>query len=516
MKAQKILNILLMILIILLISIVSFGGIYVQKQEKMVNVIPDYQLGINLKGYRYVSLKLSDTQPSDDDENTVSEDNTTEGEVTSTTDLATANETNTASDENATDENSTENNTVDDSTTTSNAGKYRKAAEIFRKRLKKLGVEDYTVSVDENSGEVYLALPDNERTDIILSDITQIGKFTIIDSESKEKLITNDDVKSVNVKKQTSGTSSTTGEPITYLYLEINFNLSGTKKFTSLSQKYQNIVNETNTSTDANSSDTANVEEEANTETESSTNETNTTSGSTTAPEVTLKIDDTELMSTYFSSINDTGTLTLTIGNSAQTTTDFTQREYAAENLAAIMENDPLPYQYEVNTNVYINSNLDNSKINIIIYVEIGIELLISLIFIIKYRANGVFSIISTVGYIALLLIAVRYGNVVITLEGLLAFELAFILNLIYNILLLSKLKEDDLTGKERVRAYRDSMIQYILIQIPLWIIIVSFAVISKWATLNSMGLVLFLASAISLAYNAIVSYLFVKTTNKQ
>ena len=58
MKAHKILNILLMVLIILLISIISFVGIYVQKQAKMANLIPDYQLGINLKGYRAISLEV--------------------------------------------------------------------------------------------------------------------------------------------------------------------------------------------------------------------------------------------------------------------------------------------------------------------------------------------------------------------------------------------------------------------------------------------------------------------------
>ena len=66
MKAQKILNILLMVLIILLISIISFVGIYVQKQANMKNVIPDYKLGINLKGYRAISLDIKEEVDLDD------------------------------------------------------------------------------------------------------------------------------------------------------------------------------------------------------------------------------------------------------------------------------------------------------------------------------------------------------------------------------------------------------------------------------------------------------------------
>ena len=56
----------------------------------------------------------------------------------------------------------------------------------------------------------------------------------------------------------------------------------------------------------------------------------------------------------------------------------------------------------------------------------------------------------------------------------------------------------------------------FLLVLIPLAIVVVAFAVISTWGTLNSIGLVLFLGGTISAAYNAIVSYVYIRSTNKQ
>ena len=60
MKTNKKLKLILTILIIILLSMISFGGIYVQNKNKMDNILPNYLLGRDLKGYRRVELKVSD------------------------------------------------------------------------------------------------------------------------------------------------------------------------------------------------------------------------------------------------------------------------------------------------------------------------------------------------------------------------------------------------------------------------------------------------------------------------
>ena len=519
MKAQKILNILLMVLIILLISIISFVGIYVQKQANMKNVIPDYKLGINLKGYRAISLDIKEEVDLDDnkDEDEASNEiveNITETSETTENQEAT-NEVTQEADGNATNE--TEETTK--VATSEDIAKYERSANILRKRLKKLGVEDYTVTVDRNTGKVDITIPENDATDTIISDITQIGKFKIVDADTKETLITNDDIRSVSITTQNSGTDSK-GEPITYIYMTINFNLEGSSKFAALTKKYQNIVseNETNGATEdiANELQTETeepIENVTNEVEESEEAETEETSG---PKQVTLKIDDTDLMTTYFSTINDSGSLSLTVGNSSSSVGNFDTMIIAAENLAAIMENDPLNYQYDVNTNVYVNTTLDSNKVKLMVYIEIAIALLIALVVIAKYRTNGVAAAISSVGFVGLLLLAIRFGNVVLSLEGLFTIEIAYIINMIYNILLLNRLKKENLTSKERMLAYKESMQKYLFTLIPLAIIIIAFTMMSSWGTLNSIGLVLFLGGAISCAYNAIVSYVYIRATNKQ
>lgn len=519
MKAQKILNILLMVLIILLISIISFVGIYVQKQANMKNVIPDYKLGINLKGYRAISLDIKEEVDLDDNKDEDEASNEIVENITETSESTENNETTNEIAEGA-DENAT-NETAETAkvATSEDIAKYERSANILRKRLKKLGVEDYTVTVDRNTGKVDITLPENDETDTIISDITQIGKFKIVDADTNETLITNDDIRSVSITTQNSGTDSK-GEPITYIYMTINFNLDGSSKFAALTKKYQNVVsdNETNGATEdiANELQTETeepIENVTNEVEESEEAETEETSGPN---QVTLKIDDTDLMTTYFSTINDSGSLSLTVGNSGSSVGDFDTMIVAAENLAAIMENDPLNYQYDVNTNVYVNTTLDSNKVKLMVYIEIAIALLIALVIIAKYRINGLAAVISSVGFVGLLLLAIRFGNVVLSLEGLFTIEIAYIINMIYNILLLNRLKKENLTSKERMLAYKESMQKYLFTLIPLAIIIIAFTMMSSWGILNSIGLVLFLGGAISCAYNAIVSYVYIRATNKQ
>ena len=59
MKKSK-LKLITKILAILTICLVSFVGIYMQKANKMENIVKGYELTKDLKGYREVTLELSD------------------------------------------------------------------------------------------------------------------------------------------------------------------------------------------------------------------------------------------------------------------------------------------------------------------------------------------------------------------------------------------------------------------------------------------------------------------------
>ncbi len=487
MKAQKRLNVILVVLIIVLVSIISFVGIFYQSRNEMVSRIPEYKSGTNIKGHRIVTLEVSEDGTKSGEEST--ENKTTENEVA---------------------ENETSNN-EESKNTENNTDNYKKSAEIIKKRLKNLKVEDYSVSLDENTGKIEIDLPENDQTDIILSDITQKGNFQIADSSTNEVLLSNSDVKSVDVGKQVNGSYSV-------VYMNINFNMQGSKKFKNVTVKYQNNVSENTIAAE-------NTTEENTTTTENSTKENSTseenTAENTTSDEssdssnknrqVVLKIDDTTMMTTSFTEVIDNGTLSLTIGSSKDND-EIQTYVYGGNNLAAIIENEAMPLQYEIKGNTYVASELGTSNIKIIVYVEIAIALVISLYLIIRYRVKGIMATILSIGYVAILLLAIRYANVVLSIEGILAIALSFVVNTVFNIMLLNRIKEKNMTAEEKKQKYNEALKRYSLSIIPIVIIAIVCCLVN-WDAIYSFGMVMFWGIIISIIYNLTFTNVVVKNS---
>ncbi len=444
MKAQKKLNLILITLIIVLISIISFVGIFYQNKNEMKDRIPDYTLGTDLDGYRRVILAVK------------AEDESNKADV-----LKYEN--------------------------------YIKSAGIIKKRLESMKVNDYTVRVDEATGQIEITLPENAQTDYILSDIIQKGVFEIKDNSNSEILMNNKEIKSVDVQKNEAYTGATS------IYMNINFNSEGSKKFKDITKKYQNVI--TNTTTNETSNETANTNEAANTVSNEATNE---VAGETKEPvKVELLIDGSSMMETTFSEIIDNGVLALTLGNSSSES-EIETLVYQAESLAAVLENEPLPIQYEITGNIYISSPIEKNHIKILIGVEIAIAAIICIITIIKYKAKGLAVSLCSCGYIALYLLILRFANVVISLDGIFAVLLSFILNHVFNIILLNYLK------KNVDKSYEEAIKKYAIVILPVLILSVVFA-FSGWMSIASFGMVIFWGLVVSIIYSAILTRTFIK-----
>ena len=482
MKAIRNLKVILVVLIVILISVISFGGIYYVNKGEMKNRLPDYVLGSSIKGYRHITLVASEST-NEDENNTNSTSNTTENATANTTENETSNTT-----ENATENNTTENavNTTNTTNTTSEnvdtASNYRKSANIIKRRLKDLNIDNYNVTCDESTGRIVVDLPEDDKTDIILSDLTEVGKFTIEDSETGEVLLDNGDVKSVKFGQQNTGTSSSSS-----LIMGIEFNSKGTKKFRNITKEYQNELAENST-------------EESNT-----TNSTNTTENSTDSSEkkdkkVKIKIDDAEILTTDFSEVIDNGVLTLTVGNA----NDETQRN-SALNIGAIIQNEPLPVKYQVEGNTYTESSIDENTLKVIIYCLVVIALVIALVLIVKYRTTGILQAILSVGYIGLLLIVIRYANVVESLDGILSIFVCYIINSVFAFMISKVLSNKDLTKKESKKSVNNVIKKYGLIIIP-ELIIATVCLFTSWSAIFSFGMILFWGIVISFVYNVAVT----------
>lgn len=363
--------------------------------------------------------------------------------------------------------------TVDDSSEENtdelkNYDNYVKSANIIDKRLHSMNVSDYTVRCDESTGQIEITLPENMQTDYILADITQKGKFEIKDENTDEVLMNNDDIKNVKIQSVQS-----TYSKAKTVYMDIHFDGQGSKKFKDITKNYQNVIaNETATSN-----------------------------------EVSLNIDGTSMMTTTFSEVVDNGILSLSLG-SATSNDELKTLMYQAESLAAILENGEMPLQYEVTGNLYVSASVEQSQINILIYIGVAIAIIMFVVAIVKYKGKGLAISLASIGFVAFYLLVLRYANVIMTLEGILAIGLVFIINYVFCIMFLNGLK------KNVEKSFTKTLQKFSTAMIPMLIfsVVCCFA---NWMPIFSFGMVLFWGLVISVIYNFVITQLLIKNLGK-
>ena len=212
-------------------------------------------------------------------------------------------------------------------------------------------------------------------------------------------------------------------------------------------------------------------------------------------------------MTTTFSEVIDNGVLSLSLGT-ASSSDDLRILRYQAESLAAILENEEIPLQYEVAGNMYVSSAIEQNDINILIYIGIGIAAIMFIVLIIKYKAKGLAVALSSIGFIAVYLLIIRYANVDLALEGILGIGLVFIINYVFGIMLLNRVK------KNVEKSFKDTLNKFSLSMIPMLIFAVT-CCFSGWMPIFSFGMILFWGLIISVIYNFIITQLFIKNLSK-
>lgn len=442
MKKFKGLKITVIVLLIILLSMVSFIGIYVQDKNQVKNILPEYILSRDLKGHRRIELKVNDevkeTKKYDADNNLITDD---------TTEVARTEEIKVNSEEILTKEN------------------YEASKKVIEKRLEEMQVNNYDIRQNLENGTIILELPEDDNTDRIVGQLSLQGKFEIIDKDTNEVLMTNDDLKSVQSRYGTTSSGTTS------IVLNIQFNKEGTEKFKNITNTY---VQTTKT-----------VEQE---EGEEAKEETET-------KEISIKIDDTTLLSTYFSEQVTNGLLQLSVGSSTNSTTEELQ-EYAKEatSMAALLDSGKMPIVYEVEQNKYILSEVTQDVIAKVIVALIIILTLAIIYLIIKYKGKGILAGISIIGYVALLLLVIRYANVEVSIAGIIEILFSTLINYM---LVDSMLKEEKINNAIK---------KYSLILIPTLVIAIAFT----FANI-AVGTVLFWGIVIAMLYNISITNLLLR-----
>lgn len=450
MKSNKKLKLVLIIAIIILLSIIGFVGVYMQNKNTFENVLPEYLLGMELKGYRRIVLNLSSdtrTVKYDSERNEIAETDT-ETEVAST-----------------------EEKKVNDESITTKEN-YKKVKKIIKQRLDKMGIQEYFIRQDLSSGNIIVQVPEDDKTDSVVAQLQSQGKFEIVDNETNEVLMTNDDIKEV---KAGYGTTSYG----TSIYLSIEFNKEGKEKFKNITNTYIEVS-----------------ENEDETQEQSDEAETDENSAEEATKEIAIKVDDSTLLTTHFDEEISNGILQLSVGSSSNSTQEELQEYYEqASSMAALLDSGKMPIVYEIGQNKYVQSDITNQDIVIGVAAGIVALTILMIVMIIKNKEKGILASISLIGYIAILTIVLRYTNVIISMEGIAAIIFSIILEYVFLQSALNKEQQE----------FWNVYVKYIWTLIPIAVIAVVFA-LAKWLPISSFGMVMFWGIVVKFIWNAIIT----------
>ena len=457
MKAYKIITIISVILLIAIISVASFSGIYKLKDYKVREVVPEYILGMEFTNSRTVELKVDtsvkETKIYDKEGNEITEQQ--EGVEYTEENGYTVIENKVNPDDKLNKEN------------------YERAKEIIISRLVKLGTEQYTIRQDLNNGNIQIQMTENDNTDNIISNLTKKGTFELADSETKEVLIDSSRMKSAEVVYGQADTGTT-------VYLQIKLDKEGKRKLEEISKIYTQSVVQT-------------------------TNEEGKTEESTETKKVDLILNGETYNSTYFGDTLSNGILNIPMGTSSDSSS---LQEYVntAKQMSIVLSNGTLPITYTEEDYV-LNNNLDliNNKTVLVIAITIFVIAIIFLI--VKLKLKGILAVILEVGYVAFLLLALRYTNTKITLEGIIGIGISIILTYIYIYKAFKENSSNFIKGVTR---------KFGLSLIPVYLVAIIFT-FNSIANIFSLGMTLVWGIITMYLYNLTLTQLVIKITdNKQ
>ena len=453
-KTLKLLGKISVVVIILLLSLISFAGIYVKDKNAMKNVIPEYKLGTDLYGARNILVKVDDsttTKKYDSNGNLVEN----------------------SSDKDENNENITEVEEKVNPDELRTAENYETVKNIIEARLKYMNVEDYLLRFDESTGNISLEVPENSSTDYIAQYTITKGEFKIVDNDTSEVLLSNADLKEAKVQYSTS-TSGTT------VYLTIEFNKDAVEKLKNISNTYIS-------STDA--------------------------EGKTTTKKIKMTLDDSTIISTYFQEEISTGIIQLSMGTSTNTS-EIQSNIQSASNMAVLLNTDPMPLTYTMETNRYVYSDITAETLKIVIVWLCIVALIMAICMVIKFKKNGLMGVIADIGFTAVLLLAIRYGNVEISLAGIFAIAIAVIVEYIVTGLILNEYSKK--CEKEiLIKNIKHLMGRIAICLVPFVVMAVTFALIS-WEEIASIGMILFWAIIIMIIYNTLMLVLKIFESNNE
>ena len=191
------------------------------------------------------------------------------------------------------------------------------------------------------------------------------------------------------------------------------------------------------------------------------------------------------------------------VGSGSDSTT-LDQYRVLAEETAIILNSGVLPIIYTETDNVEA-SKITTEQIKMGIYVALGAIALITIIFVIGLKTKGLLAAILQIGFIASLLLTLRYTNVKITIEGICGIVLANIINFVYIYKAFKNIGLDFI---------KETTAKFALKLIPVYVIAVILS-FNKMANVYSLGMTLVWGIIVMYLYNLTLTQITLKTIKK-
>lgn len=475
MKEKK-LKLVTVVLAIIAICLVSFIGVYIPNKNILENKVKEYKFSKDLEGYRELVFKVSDATEVTD----------SNGKVVGNTDSY--------SDETIANNSYVKTENKINSEESLNKENYKKAKKIIEERLNGLKVQDYTIAQNEEDGTIYLQIPEDSQTDHTVSNILQVGKLELKDSEDESKMfLTND-----NLKKASAGYNYT--ESGTTVYLTMKFDKEAKITLSEISngeyktvQNKENEENNNETNVEAETSEDENTTQESSEETSEGEEKTENIQ-----KKIILSIDENEMINSSFTDPIENGTISLSMGQASTDSKKVSESLQSAATIATILNSGSMPLTYKIDENTYVQTDISKENVKKAIY-AVTIVFIISLMYlIIKFKGRGLIASIASVGFIAISLLVVRYTNVVISIESIIAEVLVILINYIITLKLLKVNEPDEeLRIKENAKVFKDMIIKLI----PILMIAIVFTFI-EFTKISAFGMVMFWGVILNIIYN--------------
>lgn len=430
MNTNKKLKLLLIVLVCILIILIGFFGIYKKEGNAYKNIVPSFLLSSDLKGSSTLELEV-DTSTNkeyyDKDGNKV--------------------DSSTVTDENK-DEYTEKEVPVNDETELKQEN-YEKALKIIEKRLKFLSTDQYRIDLDKNSGKIIITFED-EYADDIKSIVPLEGSLELIDETTDDVILNYTDFKSAEA------TYASLDEGYT-IYLNLKLNDNGVEKIKNI-DKYKNTA------------------------------ETTEESEETTESKLKVMFDTDQVANVSYDDVLLIGsTLRITTGSNVTNTSTLQSQMNMNTVVAKLASIGKMPVVYKLTAEEFIIPAQNVNYVIYGIYIFIVLSVLCAIIFILKYKMNGVFMVISLITNIAATSLIIKLTKVSISINILPAITAFFILNIVLMKNILQNIKEENNISK----AFKNGFLKTLDLFVITLIVFIVFA-FTNMAVLNSLGLLLF------------------------